>query len=164
MTGEEITGRNSAISLVMDFNPLIGIPSKSRGRWCRGWRGMLIYHSSLLNLPSRSKRHIRLTHREPHLSGMQLSWQLMERGNHYKLKISYLISISYFFSRRCIIFPRGFLLGLYIKRLSITVQTRLLQIKPEKGIWLFGAQEKYYFHLSHENDDTKGEIARGWAK
>lgn len=97
MTGEEITGRNSAISLVMDFNPLIGIPSKSRGRWCRGWRGMLIYHSSLLNLPSRSKRHIRLTHREPHLSGMQLSWQLMERGNHYKLKISYLISISYFF-------------------------------------------------------------------
>lgn len=56
------------------------------------------------------------------------------------------------------------MLGLYIRLLSITVQSRLLWIKLEKGIWLFGAQEKYYFHLSHENDDTKGEIARGWAK
>lgn len=96
---------------------------------------------------------------------MQLSWQLKEIGNLYKLKISYLISISYFFfSKRCIISPWGFVLGLYIRLLSITVQPRLLRIKLEKGIWLFAAQEKYYFHLSHENDDTKGEIARGWAK
>lgn len=56
------------------------------------------------------------------------------------------------------------MLGLYIRLLSITVQTRLPRIKLEKGIWLFAAQEKYYFHLSHENDDTKGEIAGGWAK
>lgn len=143
MTGEEITGRNSAISLVMDFNPLIGIPSKSRGRWCRGWRGMLIYHSSLLNLPSRSKRQIRLTHREPHLSGMQLSWQLMERGNHYKLKISYLISISYFFfPGDALFFPEDFCL-------DCTSSVFLLPCKPT----FFGSSQKKGFgSLEHKRN------------
>lgn len=123
------------------------------------------YHSSLLNLPSRSKRQVCITHEKPNLSGMQLSRQPKEIGNLYKLKISHLISIShFFFPKRCSISPRGFVLGLYIRLLSITAQTHLLRIKPEKGIWLFGAQEKCYFQLSHENDDTKGETARGRVK
>ena len=84
----------------MDFNPLICIASKSLGQWCRR-RQRDAYHSSLLNLPSRSKRQVCLVYGKPNLSVMQLSWQLKEIENHCKLKISYLISISYFF-----FFPR----------------------------------------------------------
>lgn len=56
------------------------------------------------------------------------------------------------------------MLGLYIRLLSISAAARLLRLQPGTGLRLFEAQEKYYFHLSHENNDTKGEVARGWAK
>lgn len=87
----------------MDFNPLICIASKSLGQWSRG-RQRDAYRSSLLNLPSRSKRRICLIYGKPNLSVMQLSWQLKEIESHYKLKFSYLISISYFFSPRDALF------------------------------------------------------------
>lgn len=84
------------------------------------------------------------------------------------MKVSHLLTKSWLSfpleRKRGIISPRGFVLGLGSQLLFFITQTNLLWIKPEKGIWLFGAQEKYYFHLSHENDDMKGEIARGWAE
>lgn len=107
-----------------------------------------------------------LIQEKANLSGMQLSWQSKEMENLYKLKISYLISISDFFftQRDALFFPEDLGLDCTSGFFSIIVQTGLCRIKPEKGIWLFCAQEKYYFHLPHENDDTKGEIARGCVK
>lgn len=89
---------------VMDFNPLICIASNPWDSGAGGWGGMLIYHSSLLNLPSRSQRQVCLTYKKPSLCGMQLSWQSKEMENHYKLKIYYLISMSYFFFPRDALF------------------------------------------------------------
>lgn len=117
----------------MDFNPLICIASNPWDGGAGGWGRMLIYHSSLLNLPSRSQRQVCLTYKKPKLSGMQLSWQSKEMENHYKLKICYLISMSYFFSQEMHYFSQR-ICAWPVRQVSfsITAQTLLLRIKPEK--------------------------------
>lgn len=115
----------------MDFNTLICIASKSLGQWSRG-RQRDAYHSSFLNLPSRSKRQVCLIYGKPNLSVMQLSRQLKEIENHYKLKISYLISISYFFFPQEMHYFSLRICAWPVHQASITAQTHLLWIKPEK--------------------------------
>jgi hypothetical protein len=89
----------------MDFNPVICTTSKSPRAVVQAME-MDACQSRFFNLHPRSKRQFCLIQKKSNLSGMQLSRQSKEIGNLYKLKISYLISISGFFSpKRCIISP-----------------------------------------------------------
>lgn len=139
--GEEITEGNFAISPVTDFNPLLYTASKPLGQWYRGPRAC----SSLitLNLHFGSQRQVCLTYEKPNLSGMQLSWQSKEIENLYKLKISCLVCISYFFFQRDALFlPED---------LCLDCTSRFFPL-PLKPAFFSSSQEKGFGSLEHKRN------------